>query len=110
MPPLRHSILKRPELYLLILLAIALLMAADGMRPPQRQVSVRLYVAAVHGYRDYVHPLTHHFIRCRYRPTCSNYSVQAVSKYGIFRGFALSLRRLASCRGDVPFGTADPIP
>ena len=46
---------------------------------------------------------------CRYTPTCSHYSHQAVEKYGFVKGTRIGLRRLASCH---PFGGRgyDPVP
>lgn len=110
MSALRHRLLKRPGTYLTLLAALILLVVADGMRPAQQQVSVRVYVRAIDAYHTYLHPFSSHFIRCRYRPTCSNYSVHAVEKYGIFRGLELSIKRIASCRRSVPMGTYDPVP
>jgi putative membrane protein insertion efficiency factor len=34
---------------------------------------------------------------CRYTPTCSEYGIQAVRKYGAFKGTRLALKRIASC-------------
>lgn len=99
-----------PHSWLAALFGLALLFGADALRPPQSQVSVRLFVAAVDGYHHYLHPLTGRFIRCRYEPTCSRYSVQAVRKYGIAKGGWMSLRRIASCLPGVPMGTKDPVP
>lgn len=108
MPALRHRFL-RPEPWLGAILLSALLFGADALRPPQRQVSVRLFAASVNGYHHYMHPFSAHFIRCRYNPTCSNYAVQAVRKYGIAKGGWMSLRRIASCRRSIPMGTFDPV-
>jgi uncharacterized protein len=80
------------------------------MRAPQHQVSVRVFAASVSGYHRYIHPLTSRFIRCRYSPTCSEYSVQAVRRYGIAKGGWMSAKRIASCRASVPMGTVDPVP
>ena len=46
---------------------------------------------------------------CRYQPTCSNYAIQALSKYGIIYGSYLALRRILRCH---PFGSSgyDPLP
>ena len=46
---------------------------------------------------------------CRYTPTCSNYSMEAIKKYGPFKGFWLSLKRIGSCH---PWGGEgfDPVP
>lgn len=34
---------------------------------------------------------------CRFVPSCSEYSYQAVEKYGVFKGLFLSLKRIARC-------------
>lgn len=109
MSALRNRLL-RPEPWLAALLILAAVFVADAMRPPARQESVRLFAASVNGYHRYLHPLTGRFIRCRYRPTCSEYSVQAVRKYGIAKGGWMAMRRIASCRPSVPIGTNDPVP
>jgi hypothetical protein len=46
---------------------------------------------------------------CRYTPTCSAYSVEALRKHGPFRGGWISLKRIASCN---PWGGSgyDPVP
>jgi len=46
---------------------------------------------------------------CRFRPTCSEYSYQAIEKYGIMKGGFLGLKRLLRCH---PFsrGGYDPVP
>ncbi len=35
---------------------------------------------------------------CRFIPTCSQYSLEAIGKYGVFKGAYLSLKRLLSCQ------------
>lgn len=108
MDPVRWR--RRPEPWLAAVLLLAVLFGADAMRSPRDQASVRLFEASVNGYHRYVHPLTGRFIRCRYSPTCSDYAVLAVRKYGIARGGWMGLRRIASCRPSVPIGTVDPVP
>lgn len=46
---------------------------------------------------------------CRYEPTCSEYMLQAVTKYGVAKGVWLGLKRLSRCH---PFheGGYDPVP
>jgi len=34
---------------------------------------------------------------CRFRPTCSEYTLEAIESYGLLAGALLSVRRLASC-------------
>jgi uncharacterized protein len=100
----------RPEPWLGAVLVLLLLFAADSLRPPQSQVSVRLFAASVDAYHHYLHPVTSRFVRCRYVPSCSRYAVEAVRKYGILKGGWMSARRIASCRSTVPMGTRDPVP
>jgi len=109
MPPLRNRLL-RPEPWLAAILLAGLLFGADALRSPQNQVSVRVFAAGVVGYHRYIQPVTGHFIRCRYKPTCSAYAVEAVRRYGIARGGWMGLRRIARCQPGVPMGTVDPVP
>tara|TARA_B100001113_G_C20515847_1_gene365136 strand:+ start:241 stop:471 length:231 start_codon:yes stop_codon:yes gene_type:complete len=46
---------------------------------------------------------------CRFRPTCSAYSVESIKKYGIFKGLWLSVNRIIKCH---PWGSSgyDPVP
>jgi len=46
---------------------------------------------------------------CRYNPTCSDYAVQAIQKYGPFKGGWLAVKRIARCH---PWGGHgyDPVP
>jgi putative membrane protein insertion efficiency factor len=46
---------------------------------------------------------------CRYVPTCSQYGIDAISKYGPFKGGYLTLKRFLSCG---PWGGSgyDPVP
>ncbi len=34
---------------------------------------------------------------CRYNPSCSKYALDAIKKYGPWRGFELTLKRICSC-------------
>lgn len=46
---------------------------------------------------------------CRFVPTCSQYAVEAIHKYGPFKGLWLSIKRLSRCH---PWGSSgyDPVP
>jgi len=47
--------------------------------------------------------------KCRYTPTCSEYTVQALKKHGLFKGGWLAVKRISSCH---PWGGSgyDPVP
>ncbi|MDP4148975.1 MAG: membrane protein insertion efficiency factor YidD [Bacteroidota bacterium] len=47
--------------------------------------------------------------RCRFAPSCSNYALEALKKYGLFKGLWLSAKRIARCH---PWGGhgVDPVP
>ena len=47
--------------------------------------------------------------RCRFEPTCSTYSIQALSRYGVIKGSYLSFKRIIKCH---PYGKSgfDPLP
>ena len=61
----------------------------------------------VYFYRYSISPLIPP--RCRYTPTCSKYTIDAVKKHGILKGGMLSLKRLSVCH---PWGGSgfDPVP
>lgn len=109
MSPLRRA-LKRPELYLAVLVLMLVLGALDSFRRPEAQVTARFYVASVHGYQVAIRPLLSPYIRCRFQPTCSVYSAEAVRRWGIQHGLLLTWRRVASCQRTVALGTLDPVP
>ena len=64
-------------------------------------------LAAIRFYRRYVSPLRKPC--CRFIPTCSEYALEAVEKYGALKGSWLALRRFLRCH---PFhrGGYDPVP
>ncbi|MBO4499589.1 MAG: membrane protein insertion efficiency factor YidD [Bacteroidaceae bacterium] len=61
----------------------------------------------VHFYRYCISPMTPP--SCRFTPTCSEYAVQAVRKYGPFKGFWLAIKRILRCRPGGGSGY-DPVP
>lgn len=67
----------------------------------------RFVVALLRGYKRFISPLLPPL--CRFEPTCSVYAMEAVSRYGVFRGLWLALRRLLRCHPLNPGGW-DPVP
>ena len=52
-------------------------------------------IKLVKGYKFLVSPLLGQ--SCRYFPTCSEYSIEALKTFGFFKGLYLSLKRILSC-------------
>ena len=48
--------------------------------------------------------------RCRFRPTCSAYAYEAISKYGAIKGGFLSLKRILKCHPFYKGDVFDPVP
>lgn len=65
-------------------------------------------IAMIKLYRKYLSPLKTRS-HCIYFPTCSEYAIQAIEKYGAFKGSFLSIKRILRCH---PFakGGYDPVP
>jgi len=66
-----------------------------------------LFIFLVRFYQVVVSPLKPP--TCRYTPTCSQYALEALKKYGAFKGSWLALKRIARCH---PWGRCgyDPVP
>lgn len=67
----------------------------------------KIIVFIIRGYRKLVSPLFPP--SCRFYPTCSEYSEQAIAKYGVMKGGWMSLRRVGKCHPFHP-GGYDPVP
>lgn len=64
-------------------------------------------ISLLRFYKRFLSPLLPPM--CRFEPTCSIYSMQAIEKHGFFRGAWLGLRRLLRCHPLNPGGW-DPVP
>ncbi len=67
----------------------------------------QLLVLIFRGYQLLISPLLPN--ACRYAPTCSEYGIQAVRKYGAFKGGWMAIKRILRCH---PWGGHgyDPLP
>lgn len=77
------------------------------MRPISMTVPQRVLMSLVRGYRLVLSPWLGN--ACRFEPTCSAYSLQAIEKHGAGAGTYMTLQRLARCH---PWceGGHDPVP
>lgn len=67
----------------------------------------KLFLKLIRFYQHYISPLTPP--ACRYTPTCSQYTYEAIQKYGAIKGCWLGLKRICRCH---PWGGSgyDPVP
>ena len=65
------------------------------------------FIALIKIYQWLISPILG--AKCRFTPTCSHYAVEALQKYGIFKGAWLTVKRIARCH---PWGGHgyDPVP
>lgn len=72
-----------------------------------RKIIRTIFLLPVYFYKYSISPLFP--ASCRYTPTCSEYTIQAIKKYGIIKGGLLSIKRISSCH---PWGGSgyDPVP
>jgi hypothetical protein len=101
----------RRRIHRIAWVVLALLVVCDWLQPPRRQVSVILYnTMVIGGYRLFLQAPGKLFVRCRFNPTCSVYSEQAMRAHGFPKGVWLTTSRLFRCMPWVPDGTEDPVP
>ncbi|NLE04690.1 MAG: membrane protein insertion efficiency factor YidD [Crenarchaeota archaeon] len=67
----------------------------------------KLVIYIIKIYQKWISPLKI-VPSCRFYPTCSQYAVDAVSKYGVLKGGFMALRRLLKCNPFHP-GGYDPV-
>ena len=72
-----------------------------------KKILVAPFIFLVKVYRTLISPLTP--ASCRFQPTCSHYTIEALQKHGLLRGGRLAIKRIFSCH---PWGGSgyDPVP
>ena len=65
------------------------------------------FIILIKIYQNLISPLTP--ATCRFEPTCSHYSIEALKEHGVFKGTKLMVIRIFSCH---PWGRSgyDPVP
>jgi putative membrane protein insertion efficiency factor len=85
--------------------------AADAWEHPREQLVTAGAVRVIDAYRATVSPFFARtgIVRCRFDPSCSTYAREAITRYGLPKGFLLAARRILRCH---PFakGGLDPVP
>lgn len=66
----------------------------------------RILISLINCYRKYISPRT--MPKCKYIPTCSQYAIEAIEKYGALKGGLMAAYRILRCN---PFskGGYDPV-
>ncbi len=67
----------------------------------------KVLIAGIRFYQKYISPMK--WTKCPYIPSCSQYGLEAIEKYGAFKGSLLAIWRILRCN---PFskGGIDPVP
>ena len=67
------------------------------------------FIYLIKKYQKYISPTLSLYSKCPYTPSCSNYAIEALEKYGAIKGGLLGFWRILRCN---PFskGGYDPVP
>ena len=68
----------------------------------------QFFLALIRFYQRHISPCFP--ARCRFRPTCSAYALEAIQKYGAAKGLFLALKRFLRCHPFYKGNWYDPVP
>lgn len=68
----------------------------------------KIFTLPIVLYRTFISPFTP--AACRYKPTCSAYMLEAIMKWGIFKGTWLGIKRILRCHPWSKHDHFDPVP
>lgn len=68
----------------------------------------QICIYLIEFYQNYITKIKNKNIRCKFYPTCSEYTKQAINKYGVLKGIMIGIVRILKCN---PFskGGYDPL-
>ena len=75
----------------------------------KNNISTRFGCSLVRMYQICISPFIGGRAACRFSPTCSEYTLQAIQKYGLCKGVWLGIKRISRCRPGGGYGY-DPVP
>ena len=72
-----------------------------------KEIIISPFVLLIKLYQTIISPALG--AKCRFNPTCSNYAIESLKKYGLFKGLYYSIIRISKCH---PWGDSghDPVP
>ncbi len=72
-----------------------------------KKILIFPFIVLIKAYQSFISPLLKP--SCRFTPTCSHYAIESLTKYGVFKGIILTIKRISKCH---PWGKSgyDPVP
>ena len=86
---------------------ILLLQCCENLLPQINEMISKFFIALITIYQKFFSPMLGS--NCRFQPTCSTYTKEAIQRFGAFNGIILGFKRIFKCRPGGECGY-DPVP